>query len=90
MTLKTTLLELCRYSFEHMRLYDFGSATATALRCVAIDMLAHQIACFLANNTVEGNNRVDTGVLAPGLERAYTGQMELEDFVDFLIRECGG
>jgi hypothetical protein len=75
-------------------MYDSGSTTTMALRSIAIDMLAYQIACFLANNTNDGKGEINTKGLASELERAYNKKSmnfgDLEGFVDFLMKEYGG
>jgi hypothetical protein len=91
--LKFVLAELIRYSFEHMRMYENGTSTTVALRSLAIDMLAYQIACFIANNTKEGDDGVDAPQqLVPTLHKLY-GQhpdLSVEGWIDGLINEYGG
>jgi hypothetical protein len=92
MNLKITLVELIRYSFEHMRMYENGSATTAALRTLSLDMLAHQIACFIAQNTIEGDDGVDSQQLVPKLHMLYGNHPDLtiEGWIDWLIKEYGG
>ena len=92
MNLKITLVELIRYSFEHMRMYENGFSTAAALRRLALDMLAHQIACFIAQNTKEGDDGVDSQQLVPELHMLYGNHQDLkiESWIDYLIKLYGG
>lgn len=91
MKLKSVITELCRYSFEHMRTYASGSTTTNTMRWFAMDLLAYQIACFISNNTVEGDNGVESQSLLQELEDAYNNLIDLEkDFVEPLIKLYGG
>lgn len=92
MNLKVTLTELIRYSFEHMRMCENGFSTTTVLRSLDIDMLAYQIACFISNNTKEGDIGVDSQQLVPELHMLYGNHRDLkiESWIDYLINLYGG
>lgn len=90
--LKIILADLIRYSFEHMRMYENGTSTTASLRALAIDMLAYQIACFIANNTREGDEGVDSQQLVERLHMLYGNcpDLTIEGWIDWLVNEYGG
>jgi hypothetical protein len=92
MNLKTTLIELIRYSFEHMRMYENNFSTATILRSLSLDMLAHQIGCFLAQNTKSADPCIDPQELVPKLHMlyGYHPDLTIEGWINWLIKEHGG
>lgn len=90
--LKQKLVDLIRYSFEYMRMFDNGTSTTEAIRCCVMDMLAWQISCFIANGTVEGNDGCDHGDEISPLNMLYHRHPDLtiEDYVENLIKRYGG
>lgn len=90
MKLVTMLAKSCNYAQEHI---DDGDAwdTSAGAREYLLQCVSYQMACFLAQNTVDGNDGVDWDIVITELsEHPKKTEKQWEKILNDKAKEYGG
>ena len=88
MDLLTLMAKSCYYAQEHV---DDPEAWACSERCRYFTCVSYQVACFLAQNTVDGHEGVDCNIVIDELiARPMKTEQQWEKIIQAKVKELGG
>jgi hypothetical protein len=89
MNLLTFMAKSCHYAQDHIRCPDAWDQTKI-FRGSKLECVSYQIACFLAQNTVEGHYGVEFDIILDQLIEPLKSEEEWENILSDIVSEMGG
>lgn len=85
-TLVTFLANTCVYAQDHISTFQGSDAEKE----FSMEATSHTVACFLAHNTVDGDEGVETGIIINKLVQKKKNVDYWEKVIQKLIKDFGG
>lgn len=82
----TFIANICVYAQDHFSSFEGSEAEKE----FAMEATSHTVACFLAHNTVDGDEGVETGIIINKLVQKKKNVDYWEKVIQKLIKDFGG
>jgi len=90
MKLLKFMAQACHYAQEHIEGWHDEADLSTPSREDLLQCTSFQMACFLAQNTVNGDGGVEWDVVIEQLEEPIRSEKEWTKILKALVKELGG